>query len=49
MASCAMMPPMRNVSCLVSVLAVGLVAATACAPADKTSSSSSSGAGGAVH
>jgi len=34
-----MMPPMWKVSCLVSVLAVGLVTATACAPADKTSSS----------
>jgi polar amino acid transport system substrate-binding protein len=34
-----MMPPMRNLSCLVSVLAVvGLVTATACAPADNTSS-----------
>ena len=36
-----MMPPMRNVFCLVSVLAVvGLVTATACAPADNTSSRS---------
>jgi polar amino acid transport system substrate-binding protein len=34
-----MMPPMWKVSWLVSVLAVGLAAATACAPADKTSSS----------
>lgn len=34
-----MMPPMRSVSCLVSVLAViGLATATACAPADNTSS-----------
>ena len=34
-----MMPPMRSVFCLVSVLAVvGLVTATACAPADNTSS-----------
>ncbi len=38
-----MMPPMRNVSCLVSVLAVvGLIATTACAPADNTSSGTSS-------
>jgi polar amino acid transport system substrate-binding protein len=38
-----MMPPMRNVSCLVSMLAlVGLIAATACAPADDTSSATSS-------
>ena len=34
-----MMPPMRSVSCLVSVLAViGLTTGTACAPADNTSS-----------
>ena len=34
-----MMPPMRSVSCLVSVLAViGLATGTACAPADNTSS-----------
>ena len=40
-----MMPPMRNVSCLVSVLAVvGLIATTACAPADNTSSGTSSSA-----
>ncbi len=32
-----MMPPMRNVSALVPLLAlVGLVGATACAPADET-------------
>ena len=37
-----MMPPMWKVSCLVSVLAVGLAAATACAPADKTSSPAAS-------
>ena len=40
-----MMPPMRNVSCLVSMLAVvGLVTATACAPADNTSSAPVPGA-----
>ena len=40
-----MMPPMRNVSCLVSMLAVvGLVTATACAPADNTSSAPAPGA-----
>ena len=39
-----MMPPMRNASCLVSVLAVvGLVTATACAPADNTSSAPAPG------
>jgi polar amino acid transport system substrate-binding protein len=38
-----MMPPMRNVSSLVSVLAVlGLATATACAPVDNTSSNTSS-------
>ncbi|MCW2519936.1 MAG: amino acid transporter substrate-binding protein [Mycobacterium sp.] len=38
-----MMPPMRNVSSLVSMLAlIGLAAATACAPADDTATSSSS-------
>ena len=37
------MPPMRNVSSLVSMLAVfGLAAATACAPVDNTSSNTSS-------
>ena len=39
-----MMPPMRSVFCLVSVLAVvGLVTATACAPADNTSSAPAPG------
>src|SRR6478609_7111334 len=39
MVRCAMMPPMRSVFCLVSVLAVvGLAAGSACAPADNTSS-----------
>jgi polar amino acid transport system substrate-binding protein len=39
-----MMPPMRNVSSLVSMLAVfGLATATACAPVDNTSSNTSSG------
>ena len=38
-----MMPPMRNVSSVVSMLAlVGLAAATACAPADDTATSTSS-------
>jgi polar amino acid transport system substrate-binding protein len=38
-----MMPPMRNVSSLVSMLAVfGLATATACAPVDNTSSNTSS-------
>ena len=38
-----MMPPMRNVSRLVSMLAaLGLLAATACSPADNSSSASSS-------
>jgi polar amino acid transport system substrate-binding protein len=38
-----MMPPMRNVSSVVSMLAlVGLAAATACAPADETATSTSS-------
>jgi polar amino acid transport system substrate-binding protein len=38
------MPPMRNVSSLVSMLAVfGLATATACAPVDNTSSNTSSG------
>jgi polar amino acid transport system substrate-binding protein len=38
-----MMPPMRNHSCLASMLAVvGLIAAAACAPADDTSSAPSS-------
>src|ERR1700712_2067828 len=38
-----MMPPMRNVSSVVSILAlVGLAAATACAPADDTATSTSS-------
>src|SRR4051812_36886478 len=37
-----MMPPMRNVLSVVSVLVVGLFAATACAPADDTSAGSSS-------
>src|SRR6478609_5807578 len=40
-----MMPPMRNVSSLVSMLAVvGLATATACAPADNTSSAPAPGA-----
>jgi polar amino acid transport system substrate-binding protein len=40
-----MMPPMRNVSSLVSMLAVvGLATATACAPADNTSSPPAPGA-----
>jgi len=39
MVRCAMMPPMRSVFCLVSVLAViGLATGSACAPADNTSS-----------
>src|SRR6478736_5749893 len=39
MVRCAMMPPMRSVFCLVSVLAViGLAAGSACAPAENTSS-----------
>jgi polar amino acid transport system substrate-binding protein len=37
-----MMPPMRNLSFVVSMLAVGLVTATGCAPADDTSSATSS-------
>jgi polar amino acid transport system substrate-binding protein len=42
-AGCAMMPPMRNVPGLVSMLAVvGLITATACAPTDNTSSNASS-------
>jgi polar amino acid transport system substrate-binding protein len=43
-----MMPPMRNVSSLVSMLAVfGLATATACAPVDNTSSNTSSGSAAA--
>jgi polar amino acid transport system substrate-binding protein len=42
------MPPMRNVSSLVSMLAVfGLATATACAPVDNTSSNTSSGSAAA--
>lgn len=49
MTRCAMMPPMRNLSGLVSMLAlIGLAAATACAPADDTATSTSSAAGAAV-
>ena len=44
-----MMPPMRNVSSVVSVLAlVGLAAATACAPADETAPAASSAAASAA-
>src|ERR1700712_1138512 len=46
MRRCAMMPPMRNVSFTAAMLAVvaGLFTATACAPADDTSSATSSAA-----
>src|SRR5689334_19260496 len=44
-----MMPPMRNVSSVVSMLAlVGLAAATACAPADETAPGSSTAAASAA-
>ena len=42
---CAMMPPMRKVTRLMSVLAVLGLATTACAPADNTSSPPVAGGG----